>query len=207
MKGSIITPRGKILIRQASPADAAAFRELRLGALQDSPTAFSADYQKNLNQPPTHWQEMLTMHADESAIFLAEHIRSTTPVPAPTGSTRAVPRASGGSPADEKNLIGTTGIARGSSPKTRHSAWVWGVYVRPAWRGLHIAEELIRTCFAWAKDRRIVIAKLGVAAINQSAVRCYERCGFKVYGTEPRALYYDGQYYDFHMMWCSLEDS
>jgi RimJ/RimL family protein N-acetyltransferase len=179
MKRSITTPRGKILIRQAIPADAAAFRELRLGALQDSPIAFSADYQKNLHHPLKHWEDMLTMHADESTIFLAEC---------------------------EKSLIGTTGIARGNSPKTRHSAWVWGVYVKPEWRGLHIAEELIRMCFTWAKARRIVIAKLGVAAINTSAVRCYERCGFQIYGTEPRALSYEGKYYDFHMMWCSLDD-
>lgn len=180
MKQSITTPRGEILIRQASPADAAAFRELRLGALQDSPIAFSADYQKNLNHPLKHWEDMLTMHQDESTIFFALH---------------------------ENILIGTTGIARGNSPKTRHSAWVWGVYVRPEWRGLHIAEELIRTCFSWAKAGKIVIAKLGVAAVNKSAVRCYERCGFQIYGTEPRALFYDGSYYDFHMMSCSLDGS
>jgi ribosomal protein S18 acetylase RimI-like enzyme len=98
-----------------------------------------------------------------------------------------------------------TGIARGGSPKTRHSAWVWGVYVKQEWRGLHIAEELIRSCFSWANARKIVIAKLGVAAVNTSAVRCYERCGFKIYGTEPRALWNDGKYYDFHMMSCPLD--
>jgi RimJ/RimL family protein N-acetyltransferase len=191
MKQSITTSRGKILIREAGPADAAKFRELRLGALQDSPIAFSADYQKNLNHPLKHWEEMLTMHTDESTIFLAEHKRSTPP----SGSV------------DEDNLIGTTGIARGGSPKTRHSAWIWGVYVKPEWRGLHIAEELIRSCFTWAKPRGIVTAKLGVAAINQSAVRCYERCGFQIYGSEPRALFYEGKYYDFHMMSCSLDGS
>jgi RimJ/RimL family protein N-acetyltransferase len=200
MTRSITTPRGKILIREASPADAHPFRELRLGALQDSPIAFSADYQKNLHEPLKHWEDMLTMHADESTIFLAEHERST-----PQHLHRTQVQVSGS--LDEKNLIGTTGIARGGSPKTSHSAWVWGVYVRPEWRGLHIAEELIRSSFAWAKARRIVIAKLGVAAVNQSAVRCYERCGFKIYGTEPQALFYDGSYYDFYMMSCSLDGS
>ena len=187
MKQSITTSRGEILIREASPADAATFRELRLGALQDSPIAFSADYQKNLDHPLKHWEDMLTMHADESTIFLAEHKHS--------GSV------------DERILIGTTGIARGNSPKTRHSAWVWGVYVKPEWRGLHIAEELIRACFSWAKARGIVTAKLEVAAVNQSAIRCYERCGFQIYGMEPRALCYDGYYYDFQMMYCSLDGS
>ncbi len=176
---SFKTTRGKILIREASPADAVQYRELRLGALLDSPIAFSADYQRNLSHPPKYWEEMLTMHADESTIFLAEY---------------------------ESDLIGTTGIMRGSTPKTRHGATIWGVYVRPEWRGLHIAEELIKSCFGWAKNREIVIVKLGVAAVNKSAVRCYERCGFKIYGTEPRALLHEGTYYDFHMMFRLLDD-
>jgi RimJ/RimL family protein N-acetyltransferase len=179
MNGALNTRRGEIFIREASPRDAAQFRELRLYALQDSPIAFSADYQKNLSQPPQHWEDILTMHPDESTIFLAEH---------------------------QDNIIGMTGIARGGSPKTRHSATVWGVYVRPEWRGLHIAEELIKACLTWARAGKIVAARLGVAAANASAIRCYERCGFKVTGTEPRALYYEGRYYDFYMMYCPLDN-
>ena len=173
------TSRGEILIREASPKDAVPFRELRLYALQDSPTAFSADYQKNLNHPPQYWEDMLNMHADESTMFLAVH---------------------------ENNLIGMTGISRGGSPKTRHSAMIWGVYLRPEWRGLHIAEELIRACFSWARARKIVAARLGVSATNASAIGCYERCGFKITGTEPRAVYYEGQYHDFYMMYCPLDN-
>jgi RimJ/RimL family protein N-acetyltransferase len=177
---SFTTPRGEILVREAKPADAARFRELRLGALLDSPIAFSADYQKNFSQPLKYWEDMLTFQQDESTIHFALH---------------------------ESDLIGMTGIAQGNSPKTRHAAVVWGVYVKPEWRGLHIAEELIRAGFHWAKARGIVVARLGVAAINQSAVRCYERCGFKIYGTEPRSLFHEGKYYNFHLMDRSLDDS
>jgi len=180
MTHSFTTTRGEILIREAGPADAAPWRELRLSALQDSPIAFSADYQTNLNQPLKYWEDRLTMQADEATIFLAVR---------------------------EGRLIGTTGIMRDSSPKTRHGAWIWGVYVQPEWRGLHIAEDLITSCFAWAKARKIVIAKLGIAAINQPAIRCYERCGFIAYGTEPRAILYEGKYYDEYLMYRSLDDS
>ena len=178
MMMSFATHHGIILIREANPADAPPFRELRLEALRDSPIEFSADYEKNVNQLLQHWQEMLTMQPDESTLFLAEH---------------------------EDHLIGMTGVRRGSAPKTRHSALVWGVYVRPQWRGLHIAEELIKSCLMWAKAREIVIAKLDVGTINQSAIRCYERCGFKTYGTEPRAGFYEGKYYDAYLMSCSLD--
>jgi ribosomal protein S18 acetylase RimI-like enzyme len=180
MNQELTTPNGAVLIRQATSADAAQFRELRLSALQNSPTAFGADYQKSLHEPLQYWEERLTFHPDEAALFLAQH---------------------------HNDLIGMTGIVRGSSPKTRHSATIWGVYVRPEWRGLHIAEELIKACLTWAGQREIIGAVLGVTTSNTSAIRCYERCGFEIIGTEPRALYHGGGYHDFYRMYRPLDDS
>lgn len=176
---SFDTPRGSISIRQSNLADASNFRELRLGALQDSPTAFSMDYEKALTQSIKHWEETLRMNDQEATIFFAEH---------------------------DGQLVGMTGIFRGRSDKTRHSADVWGVYVTPAWRGLHIAEELIKSCLEWAEARNVVVVRLGVTTMNKSAIRCYERCGFKIYATESRALLHEGKYYDFHMMSISLDE-
>ena len=179
MNRSATTSRGTILIREANPADASRYRDLRLEALLDSPTAFSADHQINLRQPMSFWEGRLT--SDEHGImFLAEQ---------------------------ENALIGMTGIRKGESPKTKHGAYLWGIYVRPAWRGLRIAEALIEICAAWARERQVVILKLGVMANNEPAIRCYTRCGFTVYGTEPRALFYKGQYYDEFLMYCSLDES
>lgn len=171
------TPRGTISIREALPSDVSQYREFRLGALQDSPTAFSADYQVNLNHPMSFWEGRLSFD-EHGIIFFATH---------------------------ENNLIGMTGIRRGESPKTKHSAGIWGVYVRPEWRGLHIAEALIEICIAWAKPCQVNIVKLGVTTTNTSAVRCYERCGFTIYGNEPRALLYEGNYYDDYLMSRSLD--
>lgn len=172
------TSRGAIDIRKAHAGDVFQYRELRLEALRDSPTAFGADLQRTLDQPAQYWEDLLAADANESTIFLADH---------------------------KSILIGATGIARGGSPKTRHSATIWGVYVTPEWRGLHIAEALIDAGIQWAIARGIVVAKLSVAATNRSAIRCYERCGFWPYGTEPRAGYYEGKYYDGLLMFRSLE--
>lgn len=176
---SINTSRGAIVIRQSNLADALNFRALRLEALLDSPTAFSMDYQRSADYPTKYWEDTLAMDDNESAIFFAEQ---------------------------EGRLIGMTGIARGRSPKTRHGADIWGVYVTPSWRGFHIAEELIRSCTSWAKARGIVILRLAVVATNKPAIHCYERCGFVTYGTEPRSLLLDGKYYDEYMMSLSLDD-
>lgn len=176
MNRPITTSRGTITLRAANPADAMAFRDLRLEALQNSPAAFPADYQFNASQPPDYWQDRLK-EEENSTIFFAEL---------------------------EHRLIGMMGIRRGQLLKIRHSADIWGVYVRPEWRGLHIAEALIEACVAWAKSKDVNIIKLGVVIPNPSAVRCYERCGFNIYGTEPRGIYFDGQYYDGYLMYRDL---
>ena len=175
---SLPTSRGIVVIRQSNLGDVSRFRELRLEALQESPTAFSMDYHRSSHYPTKYWEDTLVMDDLEAAIFFAEH---------------------------EDHLIGMTGIARGRSPKTKHGAEVWGVYVTPKWRGLHIAEELIRACRDWAVARGIVILRLAVVATNRPAIRCYERCGFVTYGTEPRSLFFEQEYYDEYLMSLSLD--
>ena len=71
---------------------------------------------------------------------------------------------------------------------------------------MRIAGELINSCLAWAIARAIVIVKLGVSATNQPAIRCYERCGFATYGTEPRAIFYEGTYQDELLMSYALDE-
>jgi len=169
---SFETTQGAIIIRAALPSDVIQYRELRLFALQDAPTAFSADYQTHLSRPMSFWEGRLNFD-EYGIIFFAEQAG---------------------------NLIGMTGIRQRESPKTKHSAEIFGVYVRPEWRGLRIAEGLMDLCIQWAKAREVNILKLGVMATNTSAQRCYERCSFKIYGTEPRDVFYEGKYYDLHLM-------
>ncbi len=77
---------------------------------------------------------------------------------------------------------------------------IWGVYVKPEWRGRHISESLVRSCLEWAREKGLAIVKLAVVTTNQPAIQCYERCGFTIYGTEPKAINYDGKYYDEYLM-------
>lgn len=173
------TSRGTVVIREANLADAEQFRSLRLLALQESPTSFSADYQVNLKQPMSFWEGRLIFD-EYGMIFFAEY---------------------------DSQLIGMTGIRKGETPKTKHGAYIWGVYIRPEWRGLHLAEALIETCSEWAEAREVGIVKLGVVTTNTSAIRCYERCGFTVYGNEPRCIFYEGRFYDEYLMFKFLNRS
>jgi RimJ/RimL family protein N-acetyltransferase len=175
MVTSIATARGTVTIRPASEEDASAYRDLRLEALRDHPEAFSADYATTLAQPMSFWSERLRSSGTETAVanFLAVH---------------------------DHQLIGMCAIARRNSPKTRHTADIVGMYVRPARRGVHIAEGLVTACIEWARAHDVKIVKLAVVATNTPAIRCYDRCGFHVYGVEPQALVYDNVSYDELLM-------
>ena len=173
------TTRGQVSIREAIDSDTEQFRQLRLNALQESPTAFPGDYSAYVNRPKSFWKERVKT-GEGGMIFFAEH---------------------------ESQLIGMTGIRRGEWPKTKHSATLWGVYVLPEWRGLHIAEALIDACTEWAKSNDVNTLHLGVTAASTSALRCYQRCGFTICGTEPRGIFYEGKYYDGYFMYKLLDDS
>jgi RimJ/RimL family protein N-acetyltransferase len=163
----------EIIIRHSTLTDIDSFRELRLEALRNYPSAFGQDYDEIVLRPQTYWESTLTFNSEEQALFFAEQ---------------------------NGQLIGMTGISHRISKKSLHSAGIWGVYVKPAWQGRHIAESLIQSCLNWAKQQNVVIVKLAVVTDNLSAIRCYKRCGFTIFGKEPKALKLEGTYYDEYLM-------
>lgn len=182
MDRSITTPRGIITIRAGTEEDAPAYRDLRLEALRNHPEAFSADYAANLAKPMTFWTERLVFNNPESPAMIYFGVHNS-------------------------RLTGMCGIYRTNSPKIQHSANIVGMYVQPAWRGFHIAERLIMACVEWARALGVRIVKLAVVTTNTSAIRCYARCGFQVYGIEPQALFVDDLSYDELLMARTISQS
>ena len=175
MISTIDTPRGSIAIRPTREEDVAAYRELRLEALRTHPEAFGATYEENLARPIERWQQNVRDGAgtDLGITYVAE--------------------AAGA-------LAGMTGIYRDNSAKMGHRATIWGVYMRPGWRGAGIADALIGACVSWAHQQRLRLVTLSVVTTNAAAIRCYVRCGFSVYGVDPEVIYHDGVYYDELLM-------
>lgn len=167
-------------IRPAVPADAVRVRELRLAALAGNPTAFSSDYILSSQEPLQAWIERLERYA--------------------LGSNDTLRVAEAGS-----ELVGSCGIFRDPRPKIRHMATIWGVYVDPAWRGLKIGDRLIQACLEWSVSHEVAFVRLAVNNTNVAAIQCYIRCGFSVYGVEPKSLFYEGRYYDELLMGRELE--
>jgi RimJ/RimL family protein N-acetyltransferase len=169
------TPHGPVTVRLAEAGDAARLRALRLEALADAPSAFAADFDRSEAEPLSFWIQRINERAqgNQSVICLAEA---------------------------GEGLVGMTGLVRGHWRKTEHGGVIWGVYVQPEWRGLHIAEALIEGCIAWGKALGMTVVKLGVMTGNAPAIRCYLRCGFTVYGVDPQAICYNGVMYDELLM-------
>jgi RimJ/RimL family protein N-acetyltransferase len=162
----------EINIRRATLEDAAALRELRLEALQNRPEAFGSDYEKESRQPLAQTEDSLR---DEMnlAIFIATA---------------------------ESKLIGMTGIGKYRHTKLKHGAFVWGVYVQPAWRGQGVSQQIMQACIQWGREHGLQFIKLAVINTNAPAINSYLRSGFRVYGVDPRVILYNDIYYDELLM-------
>ena len=177
MSSNIHTNKGSVVIRPLVTTDATRYRNLRLEALQRNPTAFGSSYEERRLRLPSEWVRDLMSNENE-IVFAAEH---------------------------KKTLVGMAGIRRRAGFKTQHAASIWGVYVRPTWRGREIAQGLLGACLDWAREKQVDNVKLAVVTSNIPAVKVYESLGFQRYGTEPRVIFYEGAYYDEYLMAYHLE--
>jgi len=157
-------------VRPLDPTDARAYQRLRLLALQESPTAFSAS------------------HADEAGRTIDEVATRITP--AADGSICTLGIFEG----DE--LVGFVAVIHPQREKLRHGAELAGMYVAPTFRRRGFGSALLEGAVAHARSiagvRQI---KLGVNATNAEARALYQSIGFASYGVEPDALQVDGTFY------------
>jgi RimJ/RimL family protein N-acetyltransferase len=164
-------------IRPIRLDDLDAFRAMRIEAVRDCPLGFTADLAMVEARTDDEWRQQVA--------------RST-------GDGRDVIMLADAGP--ERGLAGMAGVFTMEQPKLAHVGTVWGVYVRPAFRGRGVGERLLRACIDWAGRQGRVTLKLGVTAGNDAARRCYERVGFTTYGVEPVAVQWEGRFYDELLM-------
>jgi ribosomal protein S18 acetylase RimI-like enzyme len=160
-----------ILVRQLDARDAADYQGLRLRALRECPTAFSAS------------------HADEAQRSIDEIERRVTA--APNGSFCMFGACAG------EALVGFVAFVRPQRDKLAHGAELAGMYVASEFRQRGIGRLLIDALIAHARSLNGVRQlKLAVTRSNVSARKLYESAGFVSFGTESEALYVDGTYHD-----------
>lgn len=158
-------------VRLLDPRDAQAYQQLRLQALRDSPTAFSAS------------------HADEVGRSLDEVAARITP--AADGSVCMFGIF------EPEELAGFVAVIHPQRDKLRHGVELAGLYVSPSFRRRGFGRALMKAALAHARSLTGVrLIKLGVTASNREARKLYQSLGFTSYGVEPDALQVDGMFHD-----------
>lgn len=168
-------------IRRLAPEDSAAFQELRLAALQDTPSAFGSSFE------------------EERVLPISEIVRRLS---------KEFSHARFGAFVGQE-LVGLCGLDRETQRNLSHKALVWGLYVKPAYRGQGIAKALLLKILDFASSiHEIRQVNLIVNAANERGIRLYESLGFKVFGREPGALLVNGELHDeVHMFLRFVERS
>jgi RimJ/RimL family protein N-acetyltransferase len=73
--------------------------------------------------------------------------------------------------------------------------------VLPEWRERSVARALMQRAIACAHGwAGLELLHLTVTASNAAALHLYESLGFIIWGTQPKALYVNGVYFDEHHM-------
>ncbi|MFZ5817629.1 MAG: GNAT family N-acetyltransferase [Bacillota bacterium] len=163
----------RVEIRRLEPGDWEGYRSLRLEALHLAPEAFLADLEDEVTRPPEHWRSGLA--PDPDRLVLGAFL--------------------------EGRLVGMGGLRREKPKKIRHKAGIWGVYVSPVARGLGLGRRLMERLIAEAREMEgLLQVTLTVAGPNQTARDLYLSLGFRVYGTEPRAVREGDRFLDDDLM-------
>jgi len=164
------------LLRPIRESDLAAYKTLRLEALQNHPEAFGSDYAEQAADPDSVWAGRIraSLQGESAHLLLADA-------------------------GDE--LAGMLALFRDGGIKTRHAASLVSVYLRPAWRGQRLLDRMIHQALAWCATVQIRIVRLTVVTTNAPAIRCYHRCGFEVSGIQREVIHANNAYHDELLMW------
>ena len=158
----------EVSYRVLGPADAAAFRELRLRGLREAPEAFGSSYEEDAAQPLD---------------AVADRLRPARP---PTGRV-TIGAFMGGA------LVGVGACVQATHLKMRHKADIYAMYVAPEARGRGVGRELLSRLLDEAREWRQV-ERVGLTVVERASAarRLYEAVGFQEFGREPDGLRQDG---------------
>jgi RimJ/RimL family protein N-acetyltransferase len=165
-------------IRPLATGDATAFRQIRLQAISDSPSAVWPTYEEEAKRTVEEIEARI-QRKDTQVVF--------------------------GAFIDSK-LVGIAGLRREPLEQVKHKAVLWGVFISPDRRREGLARKLFSSVLSFACDEGVRQIQLCVNAENDRARNLYRSLGFKPFGLEPRAMRVDDKYFDEEHMVLRLDD-
>lgn len=159
-----------ITIGPLPPGDWQKFKQIRLEALQTNPTAFSNTYEDVATYPDEKWQQQMDESERKDGSFFLFAF-------------------------DGEIIVGMNGMYWTKKPVTKHVAEIFGVFVKPRYRGIGIGKRLMEGIInEITKNPQFTKMKLGVNAENLPALKLYESCGLTVVGTLKNELHFGNNY-------------
>ena len=160
--------------RRLTKDDLATYFANRLRALEFAPSAFLTTLEEERARGNAHFEKTLSYTGNERGIFGA---------------------------VSNGVVIGTVGIFQEERPKTRHKAMIWGMYIDQDHRNKGIGGKILDLAIQFALNQmKVKTIHLSVEAENNGARRLYESRGFRVWGTEPKAMQFENRFWDEHHM-------
>ncbi|MFN8575267.1 MAG: GNAT family protein [Candidatus Sericytochromatia bacterium] len=102
---------------------------------------------------------------------------------------------------DNANLIGSVLFSREIKNKMKHKGNIFAMFLKTEYQGKGIANKLLKETLNKAFNiDGINQINLAVNASNSSAIKLYEKNGFKTYGFEKNSLFINNKYFDDLLM-------
>lgn len=159
-----------IEIKRITPETAFVFKEVRLRALAESPTAFSSTYARESQFPDEEWRRRAERCSGDGkdAMFMAF---------------------------ENEAVCGIAGTLR--DPENAGRAQLVSMWVDPAHRRAGVGKALIDAVVEWNSARGVAELAMMVTDVNVAAIALYERLGFaktgvtEQYPNDPSILEYE----------------
>lgn len=104
----------------------------------------------------------------------------------------------------ENKLVGIAGFFQFPLQKLKHRGTLFSLYVKKENRGQGVADHLIKEIINHARQQ-VLQLHCTVTTDNNPAITLYQRYGFQIYGTEPRSIKVDDNFYDEYLMVLKLD--
>ena len=176
-----ILAKPSMQIRELTKSDALEYRTLRLRALKEYPTVFSASYEVERDWPPERFADRLPETPGSRDSFMLGCFV-------------------------EGDLVGSLGFFRYEGPKLLHIGRIVAVHVASEQQGNGYGQAMFAA--ALERARRVpglALIELTATTTNERAKSLYASFGFEICGTTPRAMSVEGEYIDEHLMVLKLD--
>ena len=166
-----------VSIRELDESIFEGYRQLRLRALKEEPTAFTSSWSEEIEKSEVAWRERLDSHLYRR--FCA---------------------------VNNEHVLGMSGCRFEAKEKKNHKATLIAVYVEPEFRGRRLGRKLVQKALLAAfEDPRVKAVNLSVTSDNVPAIGLYEEMGFEKWGEEPQAIRVNNTFYAKTFMELTVE--